>query len=385
MILKDVYAHTVPLAPPCRALLPLHDKLLQRRYAKVKVAGSDMLQRYSSTIQTRSAVGLACLSLKVSSNYRFPHKKLSDIALSSFFVPLANLRKLDIDNAQLTSAFVEHVEKSPASPFPHLGSMTFALECPTEPAKDQDETEMVAFPKLVFISLAIRAGDLSSIIQITASASTLRTLDAQHFAADATYGALLEAAAKLGTVTKLTLSGAASMSWKTPKQLKSFTILTDLTLGTGCTARDAPTFKFLRRLPLQSLHFGSGTVVLSDHVLSLITGIEKLNSLRTITLDNIHARCDDVQQWDWRRDIDALYHWQQEGYTKPRWTKTFSRQGCQKLIDAAESQGITLAGSSVEANDIEDEISTNKNDVEGFLERQRRRDGREWRERGFRW
>ncbi|BGP34959.1 hypothetical protein JCM10296v2_006783 [Rhodotorula toruloides] len=364
-VFKDVYTHAAPRVPPCRALLPLHDKLLKARYAKVKIAGSDMLERYSTAVQTRSAVGLACQSLKIMSSYHFPHKKLSGIAFQKSFLPLRNLRKLEVDNMQFVIAFIEHLEKSAASPFPHLSSLALT-PCPAIAVEDQEESGATTLPKLTFISLAIRDGDLSGVTQLVGSASALHTLDIKHYTANDSYGALLDEAAKLGT-------------------LKSFTRLTDLSLGSGCTARDAPTFKLLRRLPLQSLHFGSDTIVSSDHVLSLITGTDKLDSLQSVTLDNIYAHCNDVQRWDWRRDIDALYHWLKEGYTKPRWTKTFSRQGCQKVIDAAESQGIILSGSSVEAIDIEDDISTNKDDIEGFLERQRRRDRREWRELGYRW
>ncbi|BGP03061.1 hypothetical protein RTBOTA2_005684 [Rhodotorula toruloides] len=399
-IFKDVYTHAAPRVPPCRALLPLHDKLLKARYAKVKIVGSDMLERYSTAVQTRSPVGLACQPLKVMSSYHFPHKKLSGIAFHKFSLPLRNLRNLDVDNMQFVTAFVEHLEKSSAPPFPHLASlaltpsehepvavhalrkltsltsMTLALYRAAIAVEGQDETGVTTLPKLTFISLAIRGGDFSSNVQLVASALALRTLNIKHYVANDSYGALLDAAAKLGTVTELTLSGAGSPSWKTPKQLKSFTRLADLTLGSGCTTRDALTFELLRRLPLQSLHFGSDTIVSSDHVLALITGTDKLDSLQTVTLDNIYADCDDVQQWDWHRDIDALYQWLKKGYTKPRWTKTFSRQGCQTFIDAAESEGITLSGSSVEAIDIEDDISIDKDDVEGFLERQRRRDRR---------
>lgn len=368
-----------------------------------------MLERYSATIK-RSAVGVACKSLKVTSNYYQPHKKLAGEALHQFFVPLTNLRKLEIDNAQLANAFVAHLEKSTATPFPHLETlalkpaesepiavlplrkltslkyMILSLMCPADVSARRDEVETTSFPKLECVSLAIREGDLSDITRIIKSAPTLDTLSIKHYSANEAYGALLGAAAKLGTVKKLTLAGVrSSASWKVPKQLKEFTVLTDLTLSTGCTARDAPTFKLLRRLPLQSLRFGSGTIVSDSHLLALIAGVEKLDSLQSVVLNNVYARCDDVQQWDWRRDIDALYDWLKEGYTKPHWTKTFSRAGCQALIDAAAAEGIELSGDAVEAIDIEDEISTNKYDVEGFLERQRRRDRREARGYGWRW
>ncbi|BGO95107.1 hypothetical protein NBRC10512_006391 [Rhodotorula toruloides] len=408
-IFKDVYTHVAPRVPPCRALLPLHDKLLKARYVRVKIVGSDTLARYSRAVQTRSAVGLVCQSLRITSNDLFPHYELSGIAFQKSFLPLRNLRKLEVDNTQFVIAVIEHLGKSAASPFPHLSSlaltpseddpvaihtlrkltsltsMTLALSCPFIAMEDQDETSVTSFTKLTFISLAIRDGDLSSVVQLVASASAVRTLVVKHYAANDAYGALLDAAAKLGTVTKVTLIGAVSPvspSWKAPKQLKSFTCLTNLTLGSGCTPRDVPTFQLLRRLPLQSLRFGPDTIVSSDHVLSLITGTDKLDSLKSVTLDNIYAHCDDVHRWDWRRDIDALYHWLEEGYTKPRWTKAFSRQGCQKLIDAAESEGIILSGSSVEAIDIEDHINMHKDDVECFLEHQRRHDRREF---GFRW
>lgn len=107
--------------------------------------------------------------------------------------------------------------------------------------------------------------------------------------------------------------------------------------------------------------------------------------MQTIVLNNVYAWCDNVQDWDWHEDAKILWIWLREGYTLPHWTKTFSRDGCEKLIEAAESEGLALSGSSVDALDIEDLIIKNKADVEGYLERKERRERRELRALGLRY
>jgi hypothetical protein len=75
--------------------------------------------------------------------------------------------------------------------------------------------------------------------------------------------------------------------------------------------------------------------------------------------------------------------WLDYGHRLPPWTKSFSRQGCEKLLATAKTEGFALSGDAVRAPAIEDAIIKGKRAVEAFVAGLDAQGRRMWRELGF--
>ncbi|BGP27244.1 hypothetical protein JCM10295v2_006208 [Rhodotorula toruloides] len=392
LIFGDVYRHRALAVPLCRALLPLHDKLLTSRYGKVVLAGAEMVERFTDA------------AVKGDGPHGVPltEDQMTTTDIDAFFAHLPNLRKLAITYYQLVGTFIDYVKRTDA-PMPHLedlalsapGGASFVVEVlraltalkrlklslacsPTDHKTRRHSRRSSPLAALQHFQIDLQGNNVDGVVYLLNAAPYLRVLKMENYVKSEASDALLSAASKLARVSEVGLYGEKSWAWKAPKQLKAFKSLARLTLGTGCAARDKPTYQLFRRLPLEYLRLGRRTVVSDAHMLALVSGPDKHPSLATLELDNIYAQCDDIRgRSDWA-EYGVCEDWLRNGYRVPDWTKTFSRQGCQRLIEAAKSEGIELFGDSIEAVDIEEEIWESKQDVEGYLERKAKR--ARWRE-----
>lgn len=237
------------------------------------------------------------------------------------------------------------------------------------------------FPDLETFSFAIE-GTLDLVVPLVKAATRLKFRQIVEYSADSKFNQVLRAAASLGTVVELEIRGADSLGqWKISREFKRFSTLEVLTLGEYCSMRDAPSFTILRRLPLQTLHFEAQTSVSEAHLLRLISGSDKIPTLRSIRLDNISAayRRVDVRS----RAKEYLRAWLMHGYTLPKWTETFSRAGCEDLFAAAATEGIKLVGIAVTAIRSENKILNRKKRVKQRIEALKAAEEKKKKEKSF--
>jgi len=99
------------------------------------------------------------------------------------------------------------------------------------------------------------------------------------------------------------------------------------------------TYSRLHLLPLVSLQFGQGSNLSSDGIFSLISGPYKINTLKTLVIDDIEVR-------------QGLGF----NYPSPRFTDDFTREGFERLIEKGKTEGVQVIGGAIEALETLDEI-----------------------------
>ncbi|BGP39009.1 hypothetical protein JCM10450v2_002966 [Rhodotorula kratochvilovae] len=405
IIFKDVYAQRTPPGPICRALLRFGDDSEYHRegFRRVRVIGTHGLSSYCKSLEIRSSIGAKCESFTVfrSSVHRVDDLPASQVSL--LLSSLHNLNRLVLRGEQLVKEFLDRAATNQGNFMPHLGELDLevAFADGVHPYHPSYLKGLATFINLRKLSLSLTVDDLPGSLDkddyalVHLQSLTFTATTAIFGAADLVkrcpglselhiadgpemnkVSPILAAAANLKTVTHLSLEGASKTSWKLPKELKSFTTLKTLVVGRGCTCRDKPSFALLRRVPFTALEFGAGSIVSASHLLGFITGDEQHPTLVELELNNVEARSQDVQSLDWREERGMLYDWLEGGYRLPMWAKTFSRKGLEALVGAAERERIELSGDAVEAPEIEDQIHDDKEKVEGWMERE---DRREWR------
>lgn len=274
-----------------------------------------------------------------------------------------------------------------------------------EASVDVEDEEPILLPRLALINLdLLDGGDLRGVIQHFQRTCNLRRLTVTSFRPNEEYHALLKAAGDLGTINDLSLSGPSKKSWELTEHLRPFKHLTHLDVGGRCALLDAKTADFLRRRPLAYLRFGPGAILSASCLLAVVSGTSKHRHLKKLVLDNVSARCDDFCSWGWWEGSDwceacdgyscfcddgyleymiFASDWLDHGYRLPRWTKAFSRKGCESLIAATQTGTIKLLGSAVAAVTLEDKIRKNQQSVEEFLQGLDAKRRRMWRDLGF--
>ncbi|GAA6057141.1 hypothetical protein JCM3770_004843 [Rhodotorula araucariae] len=391
IIFRDVCATRCGPGLICRALLRFHDEHARKRFRRVQVVGSDQLASYCRSFELRTHISAMCKSFKVVRYYR-PERWPEQSEVSRLVSAMPNLRVLKLVDG-LVAAFLGFAASSTAPFMPHLREVSLDADYPDEPDPYRPSflAGLANFPSLRTLNLYFRGAeggeahdegdpvdeytlsvtDLRLVnpmigpgsAALVARCTSLRKLDVDDYGEGLASARIVNAAAGLGTVTSLVLCHPWSeiSAWKMPKQLKKLTTLKELVLPRGCVCRDLGSFETLRRLGrLERLEFGVGTVVSAAHLLTLLRGKGKSRSLRHVQLDNVAANLGDVMRLKWPRDRQALDTWLHGGWTLPKWTKTFSREGVEALVDAAEVAGVRLCGSAVEAPRIEDVIKEKK-------------------------
>lgn len=257
---------------------------------------------YYRAIQWRPAVGEMCASFTVTEEGARFVDNVPPIDLRNLLPRLPNVVKLDLVGSVLVTSFSEYVgATSRTGPgLPNLRTLNltvapeeagYAFPLTSEALYPFNELEALSltlpslsrgsnvepgpsFPSLRRLSFKFSVTfDLTGITRIIEASPSLRQLEVHDYSPQRPFRRLLEAAARLGTITDLTLDGAPYASrWKVPTQVADFAGLTKLALSHGCTARRAPTFALFRRLPLESLSFGPDTKPSGSHLLALVTG-----------------------------------------------------------------------------------------------------------------
>ncbi|BGP10966.1 hypothetical protein JCM10049v2_006860 [Rhodotorula toruloides] len=431
VIFNEVYARRPLEGRLCRALLHLQDDLVKSKYRRVKLVGSQAVVQYAQTIEARYMLGRACESMTITSDEKRPHDELTDVDLEAFFANLPNLRRFSCDSTQLCVAFVSLLRSPGRTPFPQLeeldlsppNSLSFPVNSllklssladleianyrPVSNAPDDvEDEEPILLPRLASINLDfLDGGDVRGIVPLLHRTCNLQSLTLTSFRPNEEYHALLKAAGDLGTINDLSLSGPGKKSWELTEHLRPFKHLTRLNVGRRCALLDAETVKFLRRRPLEYLRFGPGAILSANLLLDLVSGTTKHRHLKKLVLDNISARCNEFWSWEnsvgqgsWCEQCDGYFcvcdegyfeymifasDWLDYGYRVPRWTKAFSRQGCESLVAATKTGKIKLFGSAVAAVTLEDRIRKNQQSVEEFVKGLDAKRRRMWRDLGF--
>ncbi|GAA5854382.1 hypothetical protein JCM5353_001774 [Sporobolomyces roseus] len=117
----------------------------------------------------------------------------------------------------------------------------------------------------------------------------------------------------------------------------------------------SPDFYFtLSQLPLEWISFKSDTEVSLEQLLRLVSGPEKMSTLKRITLDNVDAVRGDALPRDHGdeavRDADLIGL----GWNLADWAESFTREGLKRFLEVAEMENVKVDGYAVTALDIED-------------------------------
>jgi hypothetical protein len=345
LIFEDVYRHKCLSAPPCRALFAVHDKLLAPPYKQVKFRYASALTAYCAALRMGRGLGPLCTSLvMVTGAWQFPAAD-ADVLFHS----LPNLRRLQFVDKSLIEPFFDCLDKSTTPPMPEL--ITLSLEGTRDEGVDPySATQIALLAKLVKLkTLAVRYHDRlndvsqgtrgppstlpsvtrlilrtskpASSARLVRACTALEQLEMVNLATtNDGWSALLAAAPDPGSLRALVLAGEPKSTWKIPKEIKRFASLRSLTLNSGCTARDKPSFEHIKRLNLEELVFGRGTVVSASHLRALLTGTDKLVTLKKLSVSSVTAYCKERPP----ERSDESEH-STDPYEMQRWLKSGSR------------------------------------------------------------
>jgi len=142
-----------------------------------------------------------------------------------------------------------------------------------------------------------------------------------------------------------------------PKYLQSlsrYKNINHLTLDHGSSSILPAFYDCLRRLPLEYLEFGSDTEVSSSNLLTLLESPSSVKTLQRLVLGNIVAsrgsyiHASDDHDWE-----------------LPDWTDDFDLDGTDLVIQAAESAGVKVTGTTIDAYKIELDFASLVMAVEG--------------------
>lgn len=257
---------------------------------------------------------------------------------------LLQLKKLSID---IHSDVVETANKISAKKLPKLAALTELVL--TQPQSPIGAANLVAAcPNLRTLSLSTTSPgrDLKKFFQGLARPFT--------------------------SVTNLSLSGATAeegkVDWALPAGVEKLVSVTHLTLGKGCRVVSDAAFRHLKALvALEHLAFEPDTVVAARILRRLVSGRNRVASLRSVVLDHIYAE-NGRKSPPWGSYRDGRHEYRRDVF--PKWTKSMNRQSCQDLIRLARQAGVELRGKTVDA--LETEV---------VIERRKRRRAKRWRER----
>ncbi|GAA6042568.1 hypothetical protein JCM8097_003135 [Rhodosporidiobolus ruineniae] len=142
--------------------------------------------------------------------------------------------------------------------------------------------------------------------------------------------------------------------------LLRFTLLEHLYLGEGTFSPSI--LNTVRSLPrLSSLGFGKGAIISSKELTSLVIGSRQMKQLKLLTLDVVSGKVGWRTLWDGKMRLhpDAHPRWHTgPGWEIPRFTRPgteFHDQDLEAVFAAAETSGIRVEGSTVEAVKVMDE------------------------------
>ncbi|KAL7338727.1 hypothetical protein BJY59DRAFT_700352 [Rhodotorula toruloides] len=235
-IFDDACNDAPPTRPLCRALLPLFDSLSRQRHKRVKIRQPEALLDYGRTVQWRPIVGELCESLTVTQEGGRFLDNVPPVDLRNLLPRLPNLVKLDLTGSALVTNFSEYAasgledeKRLPdlrtlaltssdqvdySSPFPieglypfhRLERLSITISYLSRGANDYPAP---SFPSLRYLSFKFRiVHDLTGITRIIEASPALRQLEVHDYVRQRNFHRLLEAAARLGSVTDLTLEGA---------------------------------------------------------------------------------------------------------------------------------------------------------------------------------
>ncbi|BGP34957.1 hypothetical protein JCM10296v2_006781 [Rhodotorula toruloides] len=415
-IFSDAYDRIPPTFPLCHALLSLYDSLSRQRHKRVKIRQPEALLDYDRTVQWRPVVGELCESFTATEEGEHFVGDVPPVDLRSLLPRLPNLVNLHLTGSALVLEFFtyataghrgekrlpdlrtlaltssDQVDRSfpfPIEglyPFRRLERLYLTISCLS---RGTDDYAAPSFPCLRHLSFKFRiVHDLTGVTRIVEASPALRQLEICDYCPRRNFYRLLEAAARLGTVTDLTLEGAPYAGrWKMPKEVAHFTRLTKLSLLQGCTARRAPTFALFRRLPLESLTFGPETKPSGSRLVKLVSGPTRIPTLRLLRLDNIapgHCSPIDVAS----ASKAELETWLESGY-ELSWFPccSFSEDDWFSLRHRPAAGTLGLSGRTLQAAEINRCIRDVKDRVEQRLKeiKKAERDARCWRTRLQRW
>ncbi|BGP39026.1 hypothetical protein JCM10449v2_002964 [Rhodotorula kratochvilovae] len=393
MIFEEVCAEWPGPGLICRALLRFHDQYHRKRFRRVKIVGSNQLASYCRSLRMRSSVGAMCKSFKLVHDERCdaPYVSLDYSDVSLLFASLPNVRNLEIVD-DLVEGFLKLANSSEVTFMPRLAEISLNARLPgvRDPYHPSMLSGLAKFRRLEGMYLLLDVEDVSETLDevkpehdytlnvqvlalvleqvppgaadILARCKLLREPAVVGPVQSITDARIIGAATLVGTLETVGLHAFTDdkVSWKVPKHLKKLTNLTTLVLGHGCTCRDVGSFDTLRRLPLERLYVRAGTVVSTAYLYTLLRGKGKIRSLKLVQLDNVVADLGNVMRLKWPNDRRELDKWLHGGWVLPKWTKTFSREGVEALMEASEVSGVQLTGSAVEAPRIEDLIKEKK-------------------------
>jgi hypothetical protein len=148
------------------------------------------------------------------------------------------------------------------------------------------------------------------------------------------------------------------------EKLARFRNLSTLIIGGSCSNLKPSFYSSLRSsTSLESILFSDKAPVSLKEVMKLVTGSGKMESLQSITFDNVKGNLGTKFEpggepyWDHGRDEFGVY----PDWVLPAWSKDFSEEDLFDLTEVAAEEGINVDGSAVEAIGVlaeyEDEVS----------------------------
>ena len=138
------------------------------------------------------------------------------------------------------------------------------------------------------------------------------------------------------------------------EQLPRFTSLKTILVQGPWVPLDLDFYSILSHLPLERISIKLETEVSLDQLVRLVSGPEKMSTLKRITLDNVDAVRGDALPRDQGdeavRDADLIGL----GWNLADWSETFTREGLKRFLEVAKEENVAVDGYAVAALDIED-------------------------------
>jgi len=138
------------------------------------------------------------------------------------------------------------------------------------------------------------------------------------------------------------------------KQLPRFTGLKSIVVQGPWLRITSGFYSILSQLPLERISFKLETEVSLDQLVRLVSGPEKMSTVKRITLDNVDAVRGDALPRDQGdeavRDADLIGL----GWNLADWSETFTREGLKRFLEVAKEGNVAVDGYAVAALDIED-------------------------------